>query len=356
MDRENLPSDKTMYNALLNKDSSYEGIFIVGVKSTGIFCRPTCPARKPKLVNVEFFKDTKGALHSGYRPCRKCKPLEKKDETPEWISILLEEVNQKAELRWKDYELRKRELDPNRVRRWFKKNHGVTFHGYVRAIRLGLAIGNIKNGEKMAHAAYGHGFESLSGFREAITKFVGDAPSKSKDTAIIKIHRISTPLGQMIVGATDDGLCLLEFVDRKMLETQLKRLIKYFKGVLVPGTNTHIKQTAEEIDNYFNGKLYSFTVPLVVPGTEFQKRTWEKLKTIPYGETISYDELAKKTGNHNAVRAVANANGNNRIAIIIPCHRVIGKDRKLRGYGGGLWRKKRLIEHEGNMIYNTNNQ
>lgn len=352
MNRENLPSHKTMYNALLNKDSSYEGIFIVGVKSTGIFCRPTCSARKPKLVNVEFFKDTRGALHSGYRPCRKCKPLEKKDETPEWISNLLEEVDQNAELRWKDYELRKRGLDPNRVRRWFKKNHDVTFHGYVRAIRLGLAIGNIKNGEKMTHVAYGHGFESLSGFREAITKLVGDSPSKSKDTTIIKIHRISTTLGQMIAGATDEGLCLLEFADRKMLETQLKKLIKYFKGILVPGTNSHIKQTAEELEKYFNGKLYSFTIPLVAPGTEFQKKTWDELKKIRYGETISYDELARRINNNNAVRAVANANGNNRLAIIIPCHRVIGKDGKLRGYGGGLWRKKRLIEHEWNVIEN----
>jgi AraC family transcriptional regulator of adaptative response/methylated-DNA-[protein]-cysteine methyltransferase len=335
-----------MYNALLNKDSAYEGIFIVGVKSTGIFCRPTCSARKPKLSNVEFFKDTRRAMHSGYRPCLKCKPLEEKNQTPDWISNLLEEVNQNPELRWKDYELRNRGLDPNRVRRWFKKNHSVTFHEYVRAIRLGLAIGNIKNGEKMTQVAYGHGFESLSGFREAITKMVGETPSRSKDTTIIKIHRISTPLGQMIAGATEEGLCLLEFVDRKMLETQLKKLIQYYKGVLVPGNNRHIKKTADEIENYFNGKLKSFTVPLSVPGTEFQKRTWAELKKISYGQTLSYDELAKRTDNDKAVRAVANANGNNRIAIIIPCHRVIGKDGKLRGYGGGLWRKKFLIEHE----------
>jgi AraC family transcriptional regulator of adaptative response/methylated-DNA-[protein]-cysteine methyltransferase len=342
-----------MYNALLNKDASYEGIFIVGVKTTGIFCRPTCSARKPKLANVEFFKDTKSALHSGYRPCMKCNPLEKKDKTPVWISELLEEVNQNPGLRWKDYALHKRGLDPNRVRRWFKKNHGVTFHEYVRAIRLGKAIGNIKNGEKMTHAAYGHGFESLSGFREALTKMVGESPSKLKEAAIIKIHRISTPLGQMIAGATDEGLCLLEFADRKMLETQLKKLIKYFQGVLVPGTNGYIKKAADELENYFNGTLTSFTVRLSVPGTEFQKKTWAELMNIDYGKTLSYDELAKRIGNDKAVRAVANANGNNRIAIIIPCHRVIGKDGKLRGYGGGLWRKKLLIEHERSMTKRT---
>ncbi len=356
MNRKDLPSEKTMYNALLNKDSSYEGIFIAGIKSTGIFCRPTCSARKPKPTNVEFFKNAKGALHSGYRPCLKCKPLEEKGATPEWISRLLDEVNQHPQIRWKDYTIRKMGLDPNRVRRWFKKNHGVTFHEYVRAIRLGLAIGNIKNGDNMTNVAYGHGFESLSGFREAISKIIGASPLKSKDATIIKIERISTPLGQMIAGATDEGLCLLEFVDRKMLETQLKRLITIFKGVLIPGTNMYIKQAAAELEQYFDGKRQSFNIPLAIRGTEFQKRTWNELLKIKYGETISYDELAVRIDNSTAARAVANANGNNRLAIIIPCHRVIGKDGKLRGYGGGIWRKKFLIEHETSMTKRTHNK
>jgi AraC family transcriptional regulator of adaptative response/methylated-DNA-[protein]-cysteine methyltransferase len=208
----------------------------------------------------------------------------------------------------------------------------------------------------MTDVAYGHGFESLSGFREAISKIVGDSPLKSKDATIIKIHRISTPLGQMIAGATDDGLCLLEFVDRKMLETQLKRLINYFNGVLIPGTNIYIKQATAELDMYFKGRLQSFNVPLSVSGTEFQKKTWTELRKIKYGETISYDDLAVRIDNSKAVRAVANANGNNKLAIIIPCHRVIGKDGRLRGYGGGIWRKRFLIEHESSMTKSTPNK
>jgi AraC family transcriptional regulator of adaptative response/methylated-DNA-[protein]-cysteine methyltransferase len=156
----------------------------------------------------------------------------------------------------------------------------------------------------------------------------------------------------MIVGATDDALCLLEFTDRRMLETQLKRLSQRLNCIFVPGKNRIIQQCEIELGQYFEGKLKEFTLPLLVPGTDFQNKVWLELQTIPYGKTNSYSDLARKMENPQAVRAVARANGDNRIAIIIPCHRVIGTDGSLTGYGGGLWRKQRMLELESLALQN----
>jgi AraC family transcriptional regulator of adaptative response/methylated-DNA-[protein]-cysteine methyltransferase len=150
----------------------------------------------------------------------------------------------------------------------------------------------------------------------------------------------------MLIGATEKGICLLEFVDRKMLETEFKDLQRLLKARIIVGENEHIAQAKQELMEYFNGVLKRFTVKLDAPGTKFQTMVWEKLHEIPYGSTVSYQEQAEQIQNPKAVRAVASANGHNRIALIIPCHRVIGKDGNLTGYGGGLERKRWLINHE----------
>jgi AraC family transcriptional regulator of adaptative response/methylated-DNA-[protein]-cysteine methyltransferase len=343
-----LPSEKTMYNAMLNKDKSFEGIFYAGIKTTGIFCRPFCPARKPERKNVEFFTSTKDAILAGYRPCKRCKPMEPFGSTPDWLKSLLDEFNRDDSIRWKDADLRARNLDPARVRRWFKQNHNMTFQAYVRSIRLGKALGNLKHGEDITQTAFEYGYNSLSGFREAIKKITGISAGKSANAVTVYINRILTPVGPMLAGATNEGVCLLEFMDRRMLNTQLKILTRRLNCNFTPGTNKHLDKLTQELKEYFKGSLKKFTLPLVTPGTEFQKKVWNTLTKIPSGETISYEELAKRIGNPAAVRAVAKSNGDNRIAIIIPCHRVIGKDGNLTGYGGGLWRKKFLIELEKN--------
>ncbi|MCL5028910.1 MAG: methylated-DNA--[protein]-cysteine S-methyltransferase [Bacteroidetes bacterium] len=346
----NLPSIRTMYNALVTKDITYEGIFYVGVKTTGIFCRPSCSAKKPELRNIEFFPSTKDALLAGYRPCKRCSPMQPLGNTPNWLKDLLEELKVNNLSRWKDSDLRKKNFDPNRVRRWFKKNHNMTFHAYVRSLRLGEALGRLKHGEGITQTAFDHGYESLSGFRDAIKKITGMSAGKSGNRTIVYLNRILTPLGPMLAGATNEGICLLEFMDRRMLNTQLKTLMKRLNCNFVPGTNSFIDQLAEELKNYFKGTLKNFSIPIIFPGTDFQKLVWKNLINISSGETISYEELAIRVGNISAVRAVAKANGDNRIAIIIPCHRVIGKDGSLTGYGGGLWRKKYLIELESKNL------
>jgi AraC family transcriptional regulator of adaptative response/methylated-DNA-[protein]-cysteine methyltransferase len=333
-----LPAAEILYKALIERDSQFDGVCVVGVVTTGIFCRLTCGARKPKRENVEFFASAADALHHGYRPCKLCTPLEVPGEAPDWLRPFLDDVHAAPERRWKDQDLRDRGLEPDRVRRWFQKHHGVTFHAYGRALRLATAVGRSQAGA---------GYESLSGFAEAFAKTTGNAPTRSQTLRLVTVTRILTPLGPMIAGATAEGVCLLEFADRRMLETQLGRIQKALHARALPGTSPHVALLERQLAEYFAGTRRTFTVPLVTAGTPFQERVWQALQEIPCGETRSYQDQANAIGRPTAVRAVARANGDNRISILIPCHRVIGKDGKLVGYGGGLWRKHRLLEIEG---------
>lgn len=337
-----------MYRALVEKDTRFEGIFFAAIKTTGIFCRPTCTARKPKPENVEYFPNPAEAIHNGYRPCKVCQPMKLKDATPDWLLGLLQEINENPTIRLRNADLRARGLQPERVSRWFKKTHDMTFQAYLRMLRINNAFGQIKYGERVTDTAFDTGYESLSGFGEIFKKTTGFAPVESPGKNVVTITRMTTPLGPMLAGATDEGICLLEFTDRRMLETQISRLKKQLKAEFIPGHHPHFKLLNEELQKYFDQKLNCFTVPLVLPGTEFQQKVWSELQKIPPGETRSYKQQAENIGQPSAVRAVSRANGDNRIAIIIPCHRVIGADGQLTGYGGGLWRKQWLLDHEKN--------
>ena len=335
-----------MYKALVDKDVSYEGTFIAAVKTTGIFCRPTCAARKPKKENVEFYSTTKEAILKGYRPCKVCNPLEKLGETPNYIKNILKELNDNPSLKFKDWDLTQQGVEPSKIRRWFLKNHGITFQAYQRMYRINSAFKKIQNGEPVTSVAFDTGYESLSGFTDSFKSIFGVSPSNSKDKQIINITRLETPLGTMFACAAEQGICLLEFTDRKMLETELKSLAKQLNANIIQGANKHFDLLRRQLDEYFEGKRKEFTIQLFTPGTEFQQSVWKVLQTIPYGSTYSYKQQAIALKKPDAFRAVANANGMNRISIIIPCHRVIGEDGNLIGYGGGLWRKKWLLDLE----------
>lgn len=339
-------TNERMYQAIIDKDPSFEGQFITAVKTTGVFCRPTCTARKPKLENVEFLLSTAEAMRKGYRPCKVCSPLENIGEAPPGIRTLLDDLHADPSVKYKDWDLVQRGLEPNQVRRWFLKQHGITFQAYQRMYRLNAAFTKIRNGDSVTAAAYDAGYESLSAFGDSFKQIFGVAPSNSKQKQVINITRLETPLGSMFACATDEGVCLLEFTDRKMLETELKWLSRHLNANIVQGANKHFRQLEMELQEYFDGKRKEFTVPLFLPGTDFQRSVWEMLRTIPFGTTRSYKVQAIRLERPEAIRAVANANGMNRISIIIPCHRVIGEDGQLTGYGGGLHRKQWLLEFE----------
>lgn len=339
-------SPQIMYQASLEKNSEFEGVFWMGVKTTGIFCRPTCTARKPKAENVEFFYSTKDAILKGYRPCKVCKPLENPEETPPYIREILKELRENPSLKFKDYDLVKRGLNPATLRRWFQKNHGMTFQAFQRMFRLNTAFKKLNQGENIIETAYESGFESLSGFSESFKNIFGVSPKNSKAQTIIDLKRIETPIGTMYAAATEQGICMLEFTDRRMLETEFKDLAKSLNATLVQGDNPHFETLEKELSEYFAGNRKEFTVPLFPVGTEFQKSVWKILMKIPYGETWNYRKQSEVLGDVKKVRAVANANGMNKISILIPCHRVIGSDGTLTGYGGGIWRKQKLLELE----------
>jgi AraC family transcriptional regulator of adaptative response/methylated-DNA-[protein]-cysteine methyltransferase len=341
-----LPSDKEMIRAFMASDSSYNGVFLTAVRTTGIFCLPSCTARKPLPENVEFFGSVKAALFAGYRPCKRCTPLEPVGRLPEWVARVLARVDEASDGRVTAADLRTLGVDPARARRWFLANYGLTFSAYCRGRRLSSAFASLRHGASIDDAVFDSGYASHSGFREAFARTFGTPPGSSPDVSAVLIAWIESPLGPLIAGANEQGVCLLEFTDRRMLEAQLDTIRRRFRCALVPGENPHITRLRTELGEYFAGKRQVFEVPVDYPGTEFQMRVWRELLAIPYGETRSYEGLAAAIGTPAAVRAVGRANGMNRIAVLIPCHRVIGKDGTPVGYGGGLWRKRWLLDHE----------
>lgn len=334
-----------MEAAYQRRDISYDGVFYLGVKTTGIFCRPSCPARKPLGKNVEYFAAIEDALYAGYRPCKRCRPLEVPGAHPAWVASLLTQLERDPERRIRDRDLRVLGVEPARVRRYFQRRYGMTFHAFARGYRLRRAFQQLRRGADLDEVAMNHGFESHSGFRDAFGRLIGRAPGRSRSMGLVTLSWLESPLGPLVAGATDEGLCLLEFSDRRMLEAQLDVLRRRL-GPVLPGTHPLLEQLRCELAEYFAGGRRDFSVPLVYPGTPFQVKVWNALRDIPYGETVSYEKLAWSVGAPGAQRAVGHANGQNRLAILLPCHRVVNKDGKLGGYGGGRWRKQLLLDLE----------
>ena len=334
-----------MYRALVNRDPGFEGIFFVAVRTTGVFCRPTCTAKKPARENVDFFATSNEALESGYRPCLRCHPMDPNQRPPNLIDRLRTEVERAPGGRLTDKELAALAIDPSTARRQFKRHFGMTFQAYHRARRMGLALSEVRKGSRVDEARNGSGFESESGFREAFAKIFGEPPN-AKNRAPLLAQRIDTPLGAMIAVADDEGLRLLEFIDRRATERELSTLRKRLATNVVPGEHRYLTAMRQQLADYFSGRNLEFDIPLAPVGSPFQLRAWKILRSIPVGETRSYSWMAKRLGDENARRAVGRANGTNMICIVIPCHRVIRADGTLCGYGGGLWRKKWLLDHE----------
>lgn len=340
------PTFDEIYAAMERRSPQFDGLYFTAVKTTKIFCRPVCPARTPLARNVEFFKTAQEAMLAGYRPCKRCRPLDMGAKAPEWVELLRERVQSDPGKRLKDQDLREMGLEPVQVRRVFRKRYNMTFHAYQREQRMGIALSQIRGGADAVDAAMSTGYASDSGFREAFAKVLGAMPHQAESVAPAWAKWLETPLGPMLAIAVDEGLALLEYVDRRMLETQLKTFARVFERRIVPGSHPHLDQITTELCDYFEGSLREFKTPIVLKGTAFQERAWRALLEIPYGETRTYGEQAAKIGNPDAQRAVGKANGDNRLAIIVPCHRVNKSDGTLCGYGGGLWRKQWLLDLE----------
>lgn len=344
---------KEYYQALLNKDRHYEGVFYVGVTTTGVFCRPTCPARKPKFEHCEFFTSAQQALLASYRPCKRCRPLSHPHDVSPTIQKLVEAVEAQPEKRWTDADFAALSIHASTARRQFQQRFGMTFVAYARARRMGLAMEEIRLGRPVIDAQLSAGYESSSGFRDAFARFMGAAPTAlaTDKVRILKAAWIDTPLGPMVAVSDEEALYLLEFVDRRGLEREIERLRYQARAAIIPGVSKPLTSITDELRAYFDGQLISFQTPIHPMGTPFEQRVWEALGTIPLGETRSYAEIARQIGQPTAFRAVARANGANTLALMVPCHRVINTNGELGGYGGGLARKQWLLRHELNAAH-----
>lgn len=343
-----LRDDNTLYTALIARDPSYEGFVYVGVKTTGIFCRLTCPARKPKRSNVVFFGSCEEAQEAGFRPCLRCRPLDRQRLISGAVETLRDKIKAEPERRWSAEDLKNIGRDPSTIRRAFQREYGMTFTQYARSHRLGAAVNRLQQGGSVMDAQLDAGYESGSGFREAITKLVGDAPARAAGRPVLTAQWLDTPIGAMLAIVDDRGVHLLEFADRTALPTEINRL-RTRVGPICFGNSPVLEELARQVETYFSGRSLTSDIPVVQRGSAFEATVWEALRQIPLGRTCSYGEIARSIGRPDAPRAVARANGANQVAIIVPCHRVIGADGSLTGYGGKIWRKRWLLEHERRM-------
>lgn len=341
-----LPDDAVLYAALNARDPAFEGRAYVGVTSTGIFCRLTCPARKPRPENCRWFARPEEAEAAGFRPCKRCHPIGATAEGDAAVTALRAAMEADPGRRWTETDIEEMGYDPSTIRRAFRRHFGMTFLQMARNIRLREGARRVAGGDAVIEAQLDAGFDSASGFRQAFARLFGHPPAKMRGADGLVADWIDTPLGGMIAVADDQALHLLEFTDRKALVPQLAKVSKAAKGRVGLGRTGVSGETARQLSEFFAGNRARFNLPLAPHGTDFQRRVWDALCRIPAGQTRSYTELARAIGQPTATRAVARANATNGIAIVIPCHRVIGADGTLTGYAGGLWRKEKLIAAE----------
>lgn len=341
-----LPDHATLYQAILTRNPGYDGRAFVCVSSTGIFCRLNCPARVPKPENCRFVETVSECIELGFRPCKRCHPLGPAADADPAVQALLEALASDPSKRWYESDILQLGYDPSTIRRIFKRHFGTTFLEMARAARLKAGFETLSQGGRMIDAQLDAGFSSPNAFRLAFAKLLGMRPAEFAKDAMLKADWFETPLGAMIAVSDTTHLHLLEFANRKALPAELKKLRNAVKGAIGIGRFAPTDQIETELSDFFAGKTADFQTRLALHGTPFTKRVWVALQDIPAGATRSYSDIAHIIGNTAATRAVARANGANQLAIIIPCHRVIGADGSLTGYGGGLWRKQKLIEIE----------
>jgi len=248
--------------------------------------------------------------------------------------------------RWSETGVAEMGFDPSTVRRAFKRHFGMTFLEMARHRRLRHSAEVLAKGDRVIDAQLSAGFDSSSAFRAAFAKFLGRAPREFAENAQLRASWVATPIGAMVTICDATHVHLLEFPERKGLAREVQRLFQFSKGKLGFGRFALTDQLQEQLTEFFEGRRPKFDLPLALHGTDFSKTVWRALQEIPAGHTRSYAQLAQAIARPTAMRAVARANGANQIAILLPCHRVIGADGTLTGYAGGLWRKQKLIELE----------
>ena len=336
----------TAWAAFMRRDRSWDGRIIGAVHTTGIYCKPSCPARRPRRENVTFYSSVEEARAAGFRPCLRCKPDEvgRDREAVAKAVKLIEQAEEPLSLA----ELAEAVgYAPHHFQRLFKRDLGVSPAEYARGLRNQRTQQALRANGRVTDAVYDAGYQSPSGFYSDAKERLGMTPSAWRDGGrgeTIRWTTFDSPLGEMFIAATSKGICRLTFDDS---EASLKRL---FPNATIVRDEGGMKELVEGALAAIKRPLAMPDLPIDVAGTAFQEAVWRELRKIPAGETRSYAEIAAAIGHPKAVRAVGTANGDNHVSVLIPCHRVIRSDGSLGGYGGGLDRKKMLLEAEGHPV------
>jgi AraC family transcriptional regulator, regulatory protein of adaptative response / methylated-DNA-[protein]-cysteine methyltransferase len=337
---------ETAWAAFTRRDRSWDGRVIGAVRTTGIYCKPSCPARRPKREHVEFFATGEEARAAGYRACLRCKP----DEVGRDREAVVEAVKriERAEEPLSLAQLAEAvDYAPHHFQRLFKRDLGVSPAEYARGLRRHRTERALTANERVTDAVYDAGYQSPSGFYSDAKERLGMTPSAWRDGGrgeTIRWTTFDSPLGEMLIAATQKGICRLTFDDS---EASLRRL---FPKATIVRDEGSLRQLVEGVLAAIERPLAAPHLPIDVAGTAFQEAVWRELRRIPPGETRSYAEIAAAIGSPKAVRAVGTANGDNHVCVLIPCHRVIRSDGSLGGYGGGIERKKKLLAAEGHAM------
>ncbi len=345
------PNDEARWAAVRRRDPDAEGEFVFAVSTTGVYCRSTCAARPARRENVSFYATPLEAEAAGYRPCKRCRPdlPSRAEREAELVSQACRRIEVAEEEPALSALAEKAGLSPHHFHRVFKRVTGVTPKAYAAAHRQSLVQANLAAGSGVTEAIYASGFNSSGRFYEAVSGMLGMTPSAYRkggegEEVCHAIGRSS--LGCVLVAATRRGVCaILMGDDPAALRADLKA--RFPKAALVeptPGFAELVAEVVRFVDD--PGRADGLNLPLDIRGTTFQRRVWEALRAIPAGETASYGEIAQRVGSPHAVRAVASACAANKIAVAIPCHRVIAADGGLSGYRWGVERKRRLLERE----------
>ena len=343
------PGDEERWNTIAARDASHDGEFVFAVSTTGVYCRPSCPARRPRRENVTFFPRPEQAEKAGFRACLRCHPRSfsgnpQSDSAKEICRYIEQHLDEPITLERLGKVFRQ---SPFHLQRRFKAVLGITPREYADSCRLRLLKRNLQAGDNVTRAMYDAGYGSSSRLYEKTASQLGMTPDKYRRGAIaasIRYACADSPLGRMLIAATDRGICAIQFArsDGELLEG-LKREFPF--AVRKPD-NGGLQSWVAALLSKMTGKELNAALPLDIRATAFQRRVWTYLQSIPFGATRSYGDVAKAIGQPSASRAVARACAMNPIAVAIPCHRVVREDGNISGYSWGVQRKKKLLEME----------
>ena len=342
--------NELFWQAVKTNDARFDGAFFLGVKTTGIYCKPSCRARLPKRENVDFYASAKDAEAVGLRACLRCRPRSIESIDPQLAKILkaVELIEGESTLSLDDLST-ELELSPYHLQRSFKEVIGVSPKKFAEAKKMEKFKSEIKDGSDVTTAMYDAGYGSSSRLYETASETLGMTPTAYRSGGkgmTIDYTITDCELGRILVGRTIKGLCSVAFADDdESLEENLKN---EFPNAEIIRDAAVLKEFVDEILKYLGGENRRLDLPLDIQATAFQMKVWEILRKIPYGETVSYSQIAEQLGDKKKVRAVARACATNRIAVVIPCHRVVASSGKLSGYRWGIDRKQRLLEREAN--------